>query len=85
MDASIFAGNTTSAFTFYELTASDATEYAPELGLKAIYIMTSGDVVVRDHEDNDTTLAVVAGQTINIRPKQVRATGTTATVMGLFS
>lgn len=74
----------TTSYLFDEIVASDATEYTEESAPRAVMAMTAGDVVLRDFLDNDTTIVVAAGQYLYVRPKQFRATGSTATLLGLF-
>lgn len=74
----------TTSFIFNEITASDATEYSEEAAPRAVMALTAGDVVLRDFADSDTTITVTAGQFLYVRPKQFRATGSTATLLGLF-
>lgn len=53
---------------------------------EAIYVGGAGNLVVRGSNDVDATLAVLAGQVLPIKPKQVRSTGTTATgLVGLVN
>lgn len=47
--------------------------------LVGLIVGGAGNVAVVDGLGNATTLAVVAGQTVNARIVQVKATGTTAT------
>lgn len=81
----VLTTNVTTGYVFNELTASDITEYTPEAGLKALFVMTTGDAVLVDHDDASITLAVTAGWWLYIRPKKFMATGSTATLMGIFS
>ena len=76
---------TTTGFEFNELTKSDVTEYGVEVGLKAVMAMTAGDAVLVDHNDTSTTITVVAGQYLYLRPKKFMSTGTTCTLLGIFS
>ena len=78
--------NKTTGYVFYTLTPSDITEYPPRTGLKALYILTAGDVVLVDHGDNTTTfLTLSAGTYLYLRPKIVKSTGTTASILGIFA
>ena len=49
---------------------------------RALYIVSDGNVVVDDSQDNEETFPVTAGQILPIQPKRLK-TGTTATVIGL--
>jgi hypothetical protein len=50
---------------------------------RALFIAESGDVVIRDWNDDDVTYPLEAGAIIPFRGKQVR-TGTTATVIAWY-
>jgi hypothetical protein len=75
--------NVSTSKIFRTLTPSDSEEYTDEL--KALYCLAPGDVALEDYDGNQTTFVVVAGQILYLRPKKVLATGTTATVVGLFT
>ena len=50
---------------------------------RALYCTADGDVVCTDKQDNDVTFPGTVGQVLPVQPKLVKATGTTATVVGL--
>ena len=55
--------------------------------MKAVYVGTGGTIVLRaiDDEEDVTIKNVASGDTLSIRAKAVKATGTTATdIVGLY-
>ena len=62
------------------ITASDSVTQ-PEY--RALYCSTAGNVVATDKKGNDETFAVTAGQVLPIQAVLIKATGTTATLIGL--
>lgn len=75
----------TTARRFSFLTPSDSTVYTPDQNLKALYIVTGGNIALTDHDDAATgTFAVVAGQHLYVSPKKVNA-ATSCTLLGLFA
>lgn len=77
------AFRTTTAFVFRDITNSDSTTYEPEV-LRGLLVKTTGNIVLVDHEGNSTTVPVTAGQRLDLAPRKVMSTGSTATVIGLF-
>lgn len=74
------AGNILSGSKSFEaITPDDATQLTRLP--RAIYIGGAGDLIVQGQDDTtDTTfVGLSAGQVLDIRPKFVKATGTTAT------
>ena len=72
-----------SAKSILAITPNDSTDLA--FVTKALYVTADGNISIIAQEDADpVTLPVTAGQIIPIRVKRVRATGTTATVVGLY-
>ncbi|MBN9335373.1 hypothetical protein [Devosia sp.] len=49
---------------------------------RALYCAVDGNVVLTDEDGVDLTYPVVAGQVLEFSPIRVKATGTTATVIG---
>ncbi len=49
---------------------------------RAIYVLTAGNLRVRDRKNVSITYAVTAGQVLDFRAVGIEATGTTATVVG---
>ena len=49
---------------------------------RALYIKTSGNIVLRDKAGATATYPVTAGQVLDFRAVGVEATGTTATAIG---
>jgi hypothetical protein len=62
----------------YAITAADS-----DLAVRprALYVLTDGDLVLRDEQGTDITYPVTAGSVLTIRAIQVRA-ASTATVVG---
>lgn len=69
---------TAPATRHYAITAAD-TDLA--VVPRALYVLTAGDLVIRDEQGTDITYPVTAGQLIVFRGRQVRA-ASTATVVG---
>lgn len=62
------------------ITTSDTVNLAP--GARAIYVGGTGNVVAVGDDDVAVTFtAVPVGTTLNIGPKRINATSTTATVL----
>lgn len=76
--------NVSPASVYFIATPSDTVDLPQSV--KAIYCVTAGNVVLEDWAvtTNQTTLAMTAGQQINIRPRKIRATGTTGSYMVLL-
>jgi len=66
---------------FRAITPSDVTATT---GIRSIYIQATGNVALEDKQGNAVTFAVTVGQVLPVQPAKVLATGTTATVIGLF-
>ena len=64
----------------FDITPSDTVDL-PRLP-KALYVTGDGDLSLQDREGNVLLYPVSAGQVLPFRPVRVRATGTTATVIG---
>lgn len=74
---------TTTARIFRQIVPSDTTEY--DFDLKALYCQADGDVRLEDWAGSQTVFTLVAGQILYVRPKRVLVTGTTATIVGLWT
>lgn len=59
------------------VTPSDSVNLAA--GVRGLYIAGAGNVVCVGDDNATMTIAVVAGQFVNVGPKRVNATSTTAT------
>jgi len=69
--------------TAIQLTTSDATPQSPTP--TALLIATGGTLVITDQNNNVLTFAALAaGAVIPVRPTLVKATGTSAVVIGLY-
>jgi len=62
------------------ITPSDSVD---QPHFRALYAQTTGNIALRDIQDNDVTFAVTAGQILPLQPKRVLFSGTTSTVIGL--
>jgi len=62
------------------ITKSDSAAVDPKP--RALYVLTSGDLSIGDSLGTAITYPVTAGQILPFRATHVRATGTTATVVG---
>jgi hypothetical protein len=49
-----------------------------------LYCVADGDVVVEDKDGTQITYSMVVGQVLPLQVEKVRATGTSASVVGLF-
>jgi hypothetical protein len=61
--------------TFAVVVPSDAADLAKKP--KALYFGAAGDVALEGDDGVAATFTVIAGQTLNVRPSRVLATGTT--------
>lgn len=77
------AWNIESAFPNYhfDITPSDVTNLPRPM---VIYCVADGDAVLVDKAGTAYTYTMVAGQIIPMQVERVNATGTTATVVGLY-
>lgn len=66
--------------THYAITPSDSVDL-PNIP-RVIYILTDGNVVVRDRSGVDITYPVTAGQILPFSAVRILATSTTATMVG---
>lgn len=68
------------AGTHYAITPSDTIDlpFRP----RALRVQTGGTLVLRDVNGTEISYMVTAGEIIPFRPMRVKATGTTATVVG---
>lgn len=75
----------TSSSVFAIITPSDTITQREDI--KAIYCTNAGSVVLEDWSEtpNVVTLSMTAGQILPIRPRILRATGTTGGYLGLYS
>ncbi len=62
------------------ITPSDTSPVLPRP--RALWCQTAGNLAIEDSAGNVLTYAVAAGQIIPFRAVRIRATGTTATVIG---
>lgn len=51
---------------------------------RALYVLSAGNVKIRDRKGVMVTYAVTAGQVLDFRAAGIEATGTTATLVGWF-
>ena len=67
---------TSPASVYFTVTSSDTVELPQSV--KAVYCLAAGNLDVTDWAvtPNETTIAMAAGQQLNIRPKFVRTTST---------
>lgn len=68
------------AVTHYTVTPSDSVDL-PNVP-RVLYVLTDGNIAVRDRSGVDITYPVFAGQVFQFSVVRVLATGTTATVAG---
>lgn len=74
-------GLTGAATHMFLITPHDSTAQPP---MKAIRANTAGSVVLRAQDsDTDVTLAMAAGEVLDVLPLLIKATGTTAQLHGL--
>lgn len=66
---------------FRTITPNDSTSTE---GIRSLYIQASGNVALEDKQGTQVTFAVTVGQVLPVQPSKVLATGTTATVIGLY-
>lgn len=64
----------------FTITPADAVDLP--VRPRALYVMTAGNLKVRDRKGVMITYAVTAGQVLDFRAQGIEATGTTATVVG---
>lgn len=67
---------------FALIVPSDFTDLVPTP--KNIKVLTDGDINIVGTEGGDVIIPVIAGEVLNLLVKQVRATGTTATLLALY-
>lgn len=68
------------------ITPSDATPQAPNQPFAGLFVAAAGNLAFITPSGNTITCtALPAGTEIHIRVKQVKSTGTTATVAGLIA
>ncbi len=74
---------TSPASVFFTVVPSDTVELRNSI--KAIYCTADGNLVVADWDStpHQVTIAMVAGQQLNIRPRLILATGTTGAYLAL--
>jgi hypothetical protein len=68
------------ATTHYTITPSDSVDL-PSIP-RVLYILTGGNIAVRDRSGVDITYAVVSGQVFQFSATRILSTGTTATMVG---
>ncbi|MEQ3625996.1 MAG: hypothetical protein ABNH26_08815 [Celeribacter sp.] len=73
-------GTTSPATRQYAITPTDGVDLDPRP--RALFVLTDGDLVIRDELDAEITYPVTAGSLLPFRAVGIEATGTTATVAG---
>lgn len=73
-------GTTSPATRHYAITPTDGVDLDPRP--RALFVLTDGDLVIRDELDTEITYAVTAGTILPFRAAGIESTGTTATVVG---
>lgn len=74
------AGSTDPAYRHVTISPSDSSDV--DSRIRALRVMSDGNVAIMDEAGTTVTYAQFAGDIMPIRPKRVLSTGTTATVVG---
>lgn len=75
------SGKINASSNFVTVTPNDSTE---TIGIRGLYVSVGGTLSLVNRKDETVDFGtVVVGTVIPVQPKIIRATGTTATVIGL--